>query len=90
MKKAGRLIILEAGDGSGKATQTRKLYEHLVQDGYRVHRIEFPDYGSESSALVRMYLQGDFGEHAEDVNAYAASSFFAVDRYASYRMKWKK
>ena len=40
--------------------------------------------------LVRMYLRGDFGGHAEDVNAYAASTFFAVDRYASYRMKWKK
>ena len=90
MGKAGKLIIMEAGDGSGKATQTRELYEHLIRDGYRVHRIEFPDYGSDSSALVRMYLNGSFGEHADDVNAYAASTFFAVDRYASYRMKWKK
>ena len=88
--KQGKLIIIEAGDGSGKATQTARLYDHLRQDGRRVHRVEFPDYGSPSSALVRMYLAGDFGGHAEDVNAYAASTFFAVDRYASSRMKWKK
>ena len=86
----GKLIIIEAGDGSGKATQTRALYEHLVRDGYRVHKIEFPDYEAEASIPVRMYLRGDFGGHAEDVNAFAASTFFAVDRYASFRMKWKK
>jgi dTMP kinase len=86
----GKLIIIEAGDGSGKATQTRALYEHLLADGHRVHRIEFPDYEADSSMLVRMYLRGDFGGHAEDVNAFAASTFFAVDRYASFRMKWKK
>lgn len=86
----GKLIIIEAGDGSGKATQTRALYDHLQADGYRVHRIEFPDYEADSSALVRMYLHGDFGGHAEDVNAFAASTFFAVDRYASFRMKWKQ
>ena len=90
MEKKGKLIIIEAGDGSGKATQTKALYEHLCREGYRVHRVEFPDYAADSSMLVRMYLRGDFGGHAEDVNAYAASTFFAVDRYASYRMKWKK
>lgn len=90
MEKKGKLIIIEAGDGSGKATQTKALYEHLCREGCRVHRVEFPDYAADSSMLVRMYLRGDFGGHAEDVNAYAASTFFAVDRYASYRMKWKK
>lgn len=88
--KRGKLIIIEAGDGSGKATQTRALYEHLSRDGYPVRRIEFPDYASDSSMLVRMYLRGDFGGHAEDVNAFAASTFFAADRYASFRMKWKE
>ena len=83
MKKQGRLIILEAGDGSGKATQTRELYKHLEADGRRIHRVEFPDYASDSSVLVRMYLGGSFGSHADDVNAFAASTFFAVDRYAS-------
>ena len=85
----GKLIIIEAGDGSGKATQTKALYEHLVRDGHEVRRIEFPDYAADSSMLVRMYLRGDFGGHAEDVNAFAASTFFAVDRYASFRMKGK-
>ena len=86
----GKLIIIEAGDGSGKATQTKALYEHLLRDGQKVHKVEFPDYEADGSMLVRMYLRGDFGGHAEDVNAYAASTFFAADRYASYRTKWQK
>lgn len=86
----GKLIVIEAGDGSGKATQTERLYEHLLEDGRKVHRITFPDYEAESSAPVRMYLRGDFGGRAGDVNAYAASTFYAVDRYASFRMKWQK
>ena len=86
----GKLIIIEAGDGSGKATQTKALYEHLLRDGQQVHKVEFPDYEADGSMLVRMYLRGDFGGHAEDVNAYAASTFFAADRYASYRTKWQK
>lgn len=85
----GRLIIIEAGDGSGKATQTKALYEHLVSDGIKVKKISFPDYESDSSALVRMYLAGKFGSRPEDVNAFAASTFYAVDRYASYRMNWQ-
>jgi len=85
----GKLIIIEAGDGSGKATQTKALYDHLKADGHKVHHIEFPDYEDESSALVRMYLGGAFGEKAADVNAYAASTFFAVDRFASYQRKWR-
>ena len=84
----GKLFIIEAGDGSGKETQTRLLAERLMREGHRVVPVTFPDYEADSSMLVRMYLRGDFGAHADDVNAYAASTFFAVDRYASYRMKW--
>ena len=84
----GKLFIIEAGDGSGKETQTRLLAERLMREGHRVVPVTFPDYEADSSVLVRMYLRGDFGAHADDVNAYAASTFFAVDRYASYRMKW--
>ena len=84
----GKLFIIEAGDGSGKETQTRLLAERLMREGHRVVPVTFPDYEADSSMLVRMYLCGDFGAHAGDVNAYAASTFFAVDRYASYRMKW--
>ncbi len=86
--KKGKLIILEAGDASGKETQTRLLYERLMSEGRDVTRVSFPDYGSDSSALVKMYLRGDFGAQAADVDAYAASAFFAVDRYASFHTKW--
>ncbi len=88
MEKKGILIILEAGDASGKETQTRLLYERLLAERRDVTRVSFPDYGSDSSALVRMYLRGDFGAQAADVDAYAASAFFAVDRYASFHTKW--
>lgn len=88
MGKQGKLIILEAGDASGKETQTRLLYERLASEGRDVTRVSFPDYESDSSALVKMYLRGDFGAQAADVDAYAASAFFAVDRYASFHTKW--
>ena len=52
--------------------------------------VTFPDYAADASMPVRMYLRGDFGTQADEVNPYAASTFFAVDRYASYRMKWRE
>ena len=84
----GKLFIIEAGDGSGKETQTRLLAQHLIREGHRVRAVAFPDYEADASMPVRMYLRGDFGIQADEVNPYAASTFFAVDRYASYRMKW--
>ena len=85
----GKLIVIEGVDGSGKQTQSEKLYRTLLNKGLKVMKIEFPDYQSESSSLVKMYLRGDFGKNPEDVSAYVASSFFAADRYASYNTKWK-
>lgn len=88
---SGKLIIIESGsDASGKATQTQKLYERLIQEGYNVKKVEYPNYESESSALVKMYLRGDFGDKATDVDPYISSTFFAVDRYASYKMQWEE
>ena len=84
----GRLLVLEGLDGSGKATQARLLAAALAAEGRAVQEITFPDYGSDSSALVRMYLSGRFGSRPDDVNAYAASSFFAVDRFASFKTDW--
>ncbi|WP_312562224.1 thymidylate kinase [Anaerospora sp.] len=88
MAGEGKLIIIEAGDGCGKATQTARLYERLTAEGYPVKKVEFPDYASPSSALIKMYLGGEFGTQPDAVNAYAASAFFAVDRFASYKTSW--
>lgn len=88
MAGEGKLIIIEAGDGCGKATQTARLYERLTAEGYPVKKVEFPDYASPSSALIKMYLGGQFGTQPDSVNAYAASAFFAVDRFASYKTSW--
>lgn len=84
----GKLIVIEGLDGSGKATQAKLLALALEENGERVKKITFPDYESESSALVRMYLHGEFGSKPGDVNAYAASAFYAVDRYASFKKDW--
>ena len=85
----GQLIVIEGLDGSGKATQAKRLYQSLLEQGRTVRQISFPDYASDSSALVKMYLAGDFGSDPGDVNAYAASTFFAVDRYASFKRGWR-
>ncbi len=84
----GKLIVIDGLDGSGKATQAKALAKSLREAGVPVMEITFPQYESDSSALVRMYLGGQFGQKPEDVNAYAASSFYAVDRYASYKTDW--
>lgn len=83
------LIVIEGLDGSGKETQSRMLYDHLTGSGVETTKITFPDYESPSSSLVKMYLGGEFGTDPSSVNAYAASSFYAVDRFASYSTKWK-
>ncbi len=86
----GKLIVIEGLDGSGKTTQTATVAEELRREGRDVRVISFPDYKSDSAALVNMYLRGDFGADPKAVNAYAASSFYAVDRYASYMKEWKE
>lgn len=84
----GKLIIFEGLDGSGKGTQTELACQNLHSKGYDPLKISFPDYDSPSSALVKMYLSGEFGQRPDDVNAYAASTFYAVDRFASYKTRW--
>lgn len=85
----GKLIVIEGTDGSGKSTQFSLLIERLEKEGKQFQKLKFPQYEEPSSALIRMYLNGEFGEKPEDVNAYAASTFYAVDRYASYKKVWK-
>ena len=87
---AGKFIVIEGLDGSGKATQTEILKNTLEAEGKTVKKLTFPDYDNESSALVKMYLGGEFGDNPDDVNAYAASAFYTVDRIASYLKFWKK
>ena len=84
----GKLIVIEGTDGSGKSTQFRMMSQRLEKENVSFRHIVFPRYSEESSALIRMYLGGQFGSKPSDVNAYAASSFYAVDRYASYKMDW--
>ena len=84
----GKLIVLEGIDGSGKSAQYRRLCARMEKDGIDYTHIVFPRYDKPSSALIRMYLEGQFGQNPNDVNAYTASAFFAVDRYASYREEW--
>ena len=87
---AGKFIVIEGLDGSGKATQTEILRKYLEGKGERVRKLTFPDYDNESAALVRMYLSGEFGSKPSDVNAYAAAAFYTVDRVASFLKFWKE
>ncbi|MBQ2266337.1 MAG: deoxynucleoside kinase [Clostridia bacterium] len=84
----GKLIVLEGLDGSGKSTQLDLLPENLKKAGIDCKKVSFPDYDNPSSTLVKMYLAGDFGKKPGDVNAYAASTFYCVDRYASFKANW--
>lgn len=84
------LIVIEGVDASGKATQTKLLYEYFLSEGKSVRTLTFPDYASDSSAPVKMYLSGKLGDSADDVNPYAASALFAVDRFCSYKTGWEK
>ncbi len=86
----GKIVVIEGLDGSGKSTQFEIIDKLLSNENISHKSISFPDYDNPSSALVKMYLSGDFSKNAADVNAYAASSFYAVDRYASFKLFWEK
>ena len=84
----GKLLVIEGLDGSGKATQARLLAQHLAREGRAFREIDFPRYGNPFAEPAKLYLDGALGAHAGDVNAYAASVLFAVDRFASYKEDW--
>lgn len=82
--------MLEGLDGCGKTTQLERLKRYFTENSVSFRQIKLPDYGSDSSILVRHYLSGDYGKKADDVNAYAASVLFAADRFASFKTDWEK
>lgn len=86
----GKLVVIEGLDASGKGTQTEILLKRLKENGYDSFGISLPNYDDNSSALVKMYLAGEMGKNPSDVNAFAASTFYAVDRYASFKKFWNK
>ena len=86
----GKLFVIDGTDGSGKQTQFQKLQERLDKEGIEYKTVSFPNYDSPSSSLVKMYLSGEFGENAKDVNAYIASTFYAADRYATFKIGYQE
>ena len=85
----GKLIVFEGLDGSGKRTHSRIVTEKLNNMGKPSKNITFPNYDEPSSSLVKMYLSGEFGNEPDSVPAYAASAFYAVDRFASFKKFWE-
>ena len=86
----GKLIVIEGLDGCGKNTQTKLLIDYFKTKNLNYKYLSFPNYESPSSSLIKMYLNSEFGKNPNDVNPYAASSFYAVDRYASFKSDWEK
>ena len=84
------LIVFEGVDSSGKETHSRLAYERLAREGYNAKKIAFPNYESKAAGSIKMYLDGEFGQRPEDVNPFAVSTFYAVDRFASYRQVWRE
>ena len=84
----GKLFVIDGTDGSGKQTQFELLKKHLTEAGVEYKTVSFPNYESPSSSLVKMYLSGEFGENAKDVSPYVASTFYAADRYATFKKEF--
>lgn len=85
-----KFIVIDGLDGCGKATQTDLLKQDLEKQGKKVIKIDFPKYDSDSSAAVRMYLNGELGNDPVALNPYMCGSFYAVDRFIQYVTDWKK
>ena len=87
---SGKLFVIDGTDGSGKQTQLQKLKERFDNEKIDYKVVSFPNYNSPSSSLVKMYLNGDFGTDAQSISPYIASTFFAADRYATFKMQFEE
>lgn len=81
----GKLFVIEGTDGSGKQTQLEELKKRFNKENIDFKSVSFPNYTSQTSNLVKMYLSGEFGKNANDVSPYIASTFYAADRYATFK-----
>ena len=88
--KQGKLFVIDGTDGSGKQTQIQKLKERFDKEGIEYKAVSFPNYDSESSALVKMYLNGEFGDDPQKISPYIASTFYAADRYATFKKGYEE
>ena len=86
----GKLFVIDGTDGSGKQTQFNKLQERLTKDNIEYKTVSFPNYDSPSSSLVKMYLSGEFGTNAQEISPYIASTFYAADRYATFKTRYQE
>ena len=86
----GKLFVIDGTDGSGKQTQFEELKKRLDRENIEYKTVSFPNYDSPSSSLVKMYLSGEFGEDPKAVNAYVASTFYAADRFATFKKNYEE
>ena len=86
----GKLFVIDGTDGSGKQTQFEKLKERLSAEGIDYKTVSFPNYDSPSSSLVKMYLSGEFGQDAKKISPYIASTFYAADRFATFKKQYEE
>lgn len=86
----GKLIVIDGNDSSGKQTQTAMLYKRLKNEGINIRKVEYPNYNSDSSLFVKMYLNGKLGKDINDVNCYAASILYTIDRFISFKKEWEE
>jgi len=84
---AGKYIVIEGTDCSGKETQSKLLEKNLKAEGINCIRLSFPVYDSPTGKIVGGdYLgkkeigKSKFPEGAVNVNPYIACLYYAADR----------
>ena len=86
----GKLFVIDGTDGSGKQTQLEKLKQRLTQEKIEFKSVSFPNYESPSSSLVKIYLNGELSEDPKEISPYIASTFYAADRYITFKKEYEE